>query len=157
MTDYTDIIEESSEGIPRIRQGVGIIVFANTRYNEVFLSKRTGGGEFDGLWQNPGGKLEPGEAPNAGANRELKEETGLVRLFLPSRNFITTLGKNVRGHYLFHWFYTTLRGDEIMQQIEPTQNTLWVPVPIADMDCFTLMPNLHAITLIAQARMKGTL
>jgi len=29
------------------------------------------------LWSFPGGKIEPGEAPQAAATRELKEETGL--------------------------------------------------------------------------------
>ncbi len=31
-----------------------------------------------GLWSPPGGKLEPGESPIAGAMRELHEETGLT-------------------------------------------------------------------------------
>lgn len=155
MNTYLDIIDQSSEGILRIRQGVGVIVF-NTALTQVYLSERRGGGEFNGLWQNPGGKLEIGESPNAGAARELKEETGLSRLFLPHRNFLTTLGKNKRGHYLFHWFFTVLDFDEVLERSEPEQNSDWHLYPIEHLKGIPMMPFLHKATIVAHALVKGT-
>lgn len=154
MNDYLDMIDESGEGILRIRQGVGTVVFAPT-LEQVYLSCRHGGGEFNGQWQNPGGKLEVGEAPNAGAARELFEETGLQRTFLPNRLFLTTLGKNSRGHYLFHWFFTILREDECLKWTEPDQNSPWQPYSISQLKDMPLMPFLHKAILVAHAIVKG--
>lgn len=44
---------------------------------QVLLAQRTSG-EFAGLWEFPGGKCEPGEAPEAALVRELDEELGIV-------------------------------------------------------------------------------
>lgn len=42
------------------------------------VSRRSAGRLYAGLWEFPGGKLEPGESPAEGAVREVREETGLV-------------------------------------------------------------------------------
>ncbi len=41
------------------------------------LQKRPAGGEMAGLWEFPGGKVEPGEAPVDALIRELHEELGI--------------------------------------------------------------------------------
>ncbi|WP_342643605.1 8-oxo-dGTP diphosphatase MutT [Rhodoligotrophos ferricapiens] len=43
----------------------------------VLLAKRPEGKTMAGLWEFPGGKVEPGETPEAALIRELKEELGL--------------------------------------------------------------------------------
>ena len=43
----------------------------------VFLAKRAGPGRHAGLWELPGGKLEPGETPEAAVVREIREELGV--------------------------------------------------------------------------------
>ncbi|MEO6226232.1 MAG: Nudix family hydrolase [Thermomonas sp.] len=43
----------------------------------VLLARRTEGRDLAGLWEFPGGKVEPGEAPEAALQRELHEELGI--------------------------------------------------------------------------------
>jgi 8-oxo-dGTP diphosphatase len=43
----------------------------------VLLARRPEGKKMAGLWEFPGGKLEPGETPEAALSRELREELGL--------------------------------------------------------------------------------
>lgn len=44
----------------------------------VLICQRPEGKQFAGLWEFPGGKLEPGETPEACLIRELEEELGIV-------------------------------------------------------------------------------
>ena len=43
----------------------------------VLLARRPGGKPVEGLWEFPGGKVEPGETPEAALIRELREELGI--------------------------------------------------------------------------------
>lgn len=43
----------------------------------VLISQRPAGKSLAGKWEFPGGKLEPGESPEAGLARELTEELGV--------------------------------------------------------------------------------
>jgi 8-oxo-dGTP diphosphatase len=43
----------------------------------VLLAQRPAGKSLAGLWEFPGGKVEPGETPEAALIRELREELGI--------------------------------------------------------------------------------
>lgn len=59
------------------RNSVGILVWDNNREKLLTVNNRRWGG-----FSCPGGKIEPGEAAEVAAARELLEETGLVALSL---------------------------------------------------------------------------
>src|SRR5690606_3740097 len=52
----------------------GVITDARGR---VLLARRAPGRELAGLWEFPGGKVDPGETPDAALARELAEELGI--------------------------------------------------------------------------------
>jgi 8-oxo-dGTP diphosphatase len=45
---------------------------------KVLVAKRKKGDRFEGLWEFPGGKIEPGETEQACLSRELYEEFGIT-------------------------------------------------------------------------------
>ena len=45
---------------------------------QVLMQQRKRGGALGGLWEFPGGKVEPGESPAAALVRELLEELGIA-------------------------------------------------------------------------------
>ncbi|MBF0130765.1 MAG: (deoxy)nucleoside triphosphate pyrophosphohydrolase, partial [Alphaproteobacteria bacterium] len=45
--------------------------------NRVLLAQRPPGKSMAGLWEFPGGKVQPGETPEAALIRELDEELGI--------------------------------------------------------------------------------
>ncbi|WP_348645523.1 8-oxo-dGTP diphosphatase MutT [Jannaschia sp. S6380] len=47
------------------------------RDGRVLLARRPEGKELAGLWEFPGGKVEPGETPEVALVRELREELGI--------------------------------------------------------------------------------
>ena len=47
------------------------------RDNRVLLAQRPEGKSMAGLWEFPGGKVEPGETPEVALIRELQEELGI--------------------------------------------------------------------------------
>jgi len=54
------------------------LIAAFDSQGKVLLLKRTEDQHCAGLWSFPGGKIEAGESPQAAAQRELREETGLT-------------------------------------------------------------------------------
>jgi 8-oxo-dGTP diphosphatase len=44
---------------------------------KILIARRKEGDQLEGRWEFPGGKLEPGETPEEGLKRELREEFGI--------------------------------------------------------------------------------
>ena len=52
---------------------VAAIIYKDGKY---FATQR-GYGEFEGMWEFPGGKIEPGESRESALKREIQEELGI--------------------------------------------------------------------------------
>jgi 8-oxo-dGTP diphosphatase len=55
--------------------GVGVIW---NQQEQILIDRRRLGGSFGGLWEFPGGKIEPGETVEDCIKREIWEELGIV-------------------------------------------------------------------------------
>ena len=66
--------EEPAGSPPLVLVAAVVLVDADGR---VLLARRPEGKAMAGLWEFPGGKVEPGETPEAALIRELAEELGI--------------------------------------------------------------------------------
>ena len=57
--------------------GIAVVCAVALRNGTVFLAKRREGGPHGGLWEFPGGKIEPGESAERALAREIQEEHGV--------------------------------------------------------------------------------
>lgn len=55
---------------------IEVVAAVILKVGEYFATQR-GYGEFEGLWEFPGGKIEPGENCDEALKREIKEELGV--------------------------------------------------------------------------------
>ncbi|HYF42826.1 MAG TPA: NUDIX domain-containing protein [Ramlibacter sp.] len=66
---------EGGPGRPEVEVAVGVLVRPDGRF---LLTSRPAGKVYEGYWEFPGGKVEPGESVEQALRRELQEEIGLV-------------------------------------------------------------------------------
>ena len=53
------------------------VVAAIIHRDGAYFATQRGYGEFEGMWEFPGGKIEPGESADAALKREIQEELGV--------------------------------------------------------------------------------
>ena len=92
-----------------VKVAVAIIVDKNER---VLVTKRAEQGAHGGLWEFPGGKIEPGETPLNALSREVKEEVGLDIL---SSELITETQYEYASHkaHLYFYLVTEYEGEAV--------------------------------------------
>ncbi len=73
--------ENAQEIIPRPKkmsvEKIEVVVAVIEKNGRVLLQERPAGGLLAGLWEFPGGKVEPGEGLTAALRREVREELGV--------------------------------------------------------------------------------
>jgi 8-oxo-dGTP diphosphatase len=111
----------------------------------VLLAQRPPGKSLAGLWEFPGGKVEPGESPEAALIRELKEELGLD-------TFASCLAPLTFASYAYPDFHLLMplfacrKWQGIVRGVEG-QNLAWVrpndlrnyPMPPADLPLIPIL------------------
>jgi 8-oxo-dGTP diphosphatase len=108
----------------------------------VLLAQRPAGKSLAGLWEFPGGKLEPGETPEAALARELEEELS-IRV---NENQIQPMTFASFGYPDFHLLMPLYRCETWTGDVRPRegQAVAWVetsrlrdyPAPPADLPLF---------------------
>ena len=73
--------EGTQETIPRAKklklETIEVVVAVVEKDGKLLLQERPSGGLLAGLWEFPGGKVEPGESLKAALQREIREELGV--------------------------------------------------------------------------------
>ncbi|MFG0275533.1 MAG: (deoxy)nucleoside triphosphate pyrophosphohydrolase, partial [Phycisphaerales bacterium] len=76
-------VPKVADSRPLVEVGLGIVLreCASSEWGkeaiEVLISRRREGSVYAGWWEIPGGKIDPGETPEHGVLRELREEVGI--------------------------------------------------------------------------------
>jgi 8-oxo-dGTP diphosphatase len=106
--------------------------------NRILLAQRPAGKQLAGLWEFPGGKVEPGERPEETLIRELREELGIT-VKEPCLAPLTFASHPYETFHLLMPLYVCRRWDGFVQSLEG-QALKWVkpqelrhyPMPPAD-------------------------
>ncbi|WP_425542961.1 (deoxy)nucleoside triphosphate pyrophosphohydrolase [Brevundimonas kwangchunensis] len=104
----------------------------------VLIAQRPEGKQLAGLWEFPGGKVEPGERPEAALIRELKEELGIDVTEACLAPFVFTSHAYETFHLLMPLYLcrrwsgvVQAREHSALKWVKPNQLSQW-PMPPAD-------------------------
>ena len=111
----------------------GVVGAALLRDGRVLASRRTGPPSLAGLWEFPGGKVEPGESDPQALVRELREELGVDGVVVGER-----LGDDVPvgDHLVLRVYLVTADGEPTLVDhdahrwlgVDELDDVPWIPV-----------------------------
>lgn len=101
--------------------------------NKIFTTRR-GYGEFENMWEFPGGKIEAGETREEALIREIKEE---LELNIDINKYLTTVDYDYSTfHLTMHCFICTIIGGEL--QLNAHNDAKWTT--LEDLDKLNWVP-----------------
>ena len=116
----------------------------------VLLTQRPDGKSMAGLWEFPGGKIEPGELPEAALAREMREELG-IDMCESCSSPLTFVSHAYEDFHLLMLLYVCRKWEGIPQALEG-QKLTWkfpremasLPMPPADVPLVAaLIDSIH--------------
>ena len=127
---------EDSKSIKTIEVVAAIII----KDNQVFATQR-GYGQWQGRWEFPGGKIEPGETPGAALTREIREE---LNAEITVGSFLQTIEWDYPAfHLTMHCYLCTLNSDQLHLNehtdsawltCETLRSVTWLPADLGLLD-----------------------
>ena len=127
---------EDSKSIKTIEVVAAIII----KDNQVFATQR-GYGQWQGWWEFPGGKIEPGETPEAALTREIREE---LNAEITVGNLLQTIEWDYPAfHLTMHCYLCTLNSDQLHLNehsasawltLETLRSVNWLPADLGLLD-----------------------
>ena len=122
------------------------VVAAILHRDEAYFATQRGYGEFEGMWEFPGGKIEPGETPEDALKREIQEELGVDTVI---ENILCTTEYDYPSfHVTMHCYLCSIASGEIELREHKSARWLrpeelgsveWLP---ADKDVISRLNNL---------------
>ena len=114
------------------------VVAAILHRDGAYFATQRGYGEFEGMWEFPGGKIEPGESRESALKREIQEELGID---ITIDNYLCTTDYDYPSfHLTMHCYLCSIVSGEI--ELREHKSARWLTADLlnsvewlpADMD-----------------------
>lgn len=107
---------------------VGAAILDDLRHpNKILVAQRSAPASLAGLWEFPGGKVEPGELPEQAVHRELAEELGVTVALGEELSAADPLGWPLLGNAVMRVWFTSLQHG-VPQPLEDHRELRWMPL-----------------------------
>ena len=104
------------------------VVAAIIQRDGAYFATQRGYGEFEGLWEFPGGKIEPGESRESALKREIQEELGID---ITINNFLCTTDYDYPSfHLTMHCYLCRVETGEI--ELREHKSARWLTIELHD-------------------------
>ena len=98
------------------------VVAAILQRDGVYFATQRGYGEFEGMWEFPGGKIEPGESREVALKREIQEELGVD---IAIENLLCTTEYDYPSfHLTMHCYLCSIASGDI--ELREHKSALWL-------------------------------
>ena len=98
------------------------VVAAILHRDGAYFATQRGYGEFEGMWEFPGGKIEPGESREVALKREIQEELGVD---IAIEDLLCTTEYDYPSFYLtIHCYLCSIASGEI--ELREHKSALWL-------------------------------
>ena len=98
------------------------VVAAILHRDRAYFATQRGYGEFEGMWEFPGGKIEPGESREVALKREIQEELGVD---ITIENLLCTTEYDYPSfHLTMHCYLCSIASGDI--ELREHKSALWL-------------------------------
>ena len=98
------------------------VVAAILHRDGAYFATQCGYGEFEGMWEFPGGKIEPGESPEVALKREIQEELGVDIII---ENLLCTTEYDYTSfHLTMHCYLCSVKSGDI--ELREHKSACWL-------------------------------